>query len=227
MNIIKSKGWAQNSCWDNSKIVENLYMKRCKKEVEEMTSHKQAVKLLIKKTKPKETLLDVGCGSGYFYHSIKNQNLNLNYFGIDSSSKLISIGKKYMVNYGLSSKKLINIRLEDVSQKFDHIVCINVLTYLDNIYKYLERMINLSNKSIIVRESFHTRDIYKYVPDNYLDKDKKINTYINTYSIKKISLFLKNFNCDFKFIKDEYTKGKAQKVIGHNHYWKFLKIIKK
>ena len=132
-----------------------------------------------------------------------------------------------MVNYGLSSKKLINIRLEDVSQKFDHIVCINVLTYLDNIYKYLERMINLSNKSIIVRESFHTRDIYKYVPDNYLDKDKKINTYINTYSIKKISLFLKNFNCDFKFIKDEYTKGKAQKVIGHNHYWKFLKIIKK
>jgi cyclopropane fatty-acyl-phospholipid synthase-like methyltransferase len=151
----------------------------------------------------------------------------LNYFGIDSSSKLIAIGKKYMVNYGLSSKKLVNMRLEDVSQKFDHIVCINVLTYLDNIYKYLERMINLSNKSIIIRESFHTRDIYKYVPDNYLDKDKKINTYINTYSIKKISLFLKNFNCDFKLIKDQYTKGKVQKVIGHNHYWKFLKIIKK
>ena len=141
MNIIKSNGWVQNSCWDNSKIVENLYEKRCKKEVEEMTSHKQAIKILAKQMKPKDTILDVGCGSGYFYHSIKNQNLNLNYFGIDSSSKLITIGKKYMVNYGLSSKKLVNMRLEDVSQKFDHIVCINVLTYLDNIYKYLERMI--------------------------------------------------------------------------------------
>ena len=104
MNIIKSKGWTKYSCWDNSKIVENLYRKRCKKEVEEMTSHKQAVKLLTNTIKPKETLLDVGCGSGYFYHSIKNQNLNLNYFGIDSSGKLISIGKKY-------SRKLSNTLL--------------------------------------------------------------------------------------------------------------------
>ena len=139
---------------------------------------------------------------------------------------LIRIGKKYMSKYGLNPKKLTNMRIEDLSSRFDHIICINVLTYLDNIYKYLERLINIANKSIIIRESFYSKDIYKYVPDNFLDNNLKINTYINSYSIKKISNFLKKFDCKFNFIKDEYTKGKTQKVIGHNHYWKFLNIIK-
>lgn len=226
MNEIKANGWIENSCWDNCEFVEDLYKKRCNKEVVEMTCHKQASKILKKYSKDKDSLLDVGCGSGCFYHSTVNQSLNLRYYGIDSSKKLIKIGKKNMPNYGLNSNKLVNMRIEDVSGKFDHIICINVLTYLDNIYKHLEKLIKIANKTIIIRESFYIRDIYKYVPDNFLDHNLKLNTYVNTYSVKKISNFLKNFDCKFSFIQDEYTNGKVTKVIGYNHYWKFLKIIK-
>ena len=47
MTVIKSHGWVESSCWDNSKLIEELYKNRCKKVVEEMTSHKQAASFLI------------------------------------------------------------------------------------------------------------------------------------------------------------------------------------
>ena len=90
----------------------------------------------------------------------------------------------------------------------------------------MEILLKVAKKSVILRESFYSKDIYNYVPDNYLNKGVVINTYINTYSKKKVTNFLKKFNCDFCFIKDKYTNGKPQNVIDHKHYWSFLNIKK-
>ena len=88
------KGWKKNSCWDNSNEIEKLYFKRSLNQVEELTCHTQAASILKSQSKSNETLLDIGCGTGYFYHALRNQNINLKYHGLDPSVKLIGIGKK-------------------------------------------------------------------------------------------------------------------------------------
>jgi len=218
--------WVQNSTWDNSKNIDILYKQRCQKKTIEMTAHKQVVSILKEICKKGESVLDIGCGSGYLYHSFINKKLDVEYFGIDASKKLLNIGKKYLPKFGLDNKRLIHSRFEDLSVKFDHIVCINVLTYHDNLFKPLDIFLKNAKKSIILRESFAIKSNYKYVRDNYLNDGVDLKTYINTYSMNEVRKFLNNHKVSYKFIKDNYTNGKMQKVIGHNHYWKFLKILK-
>ena len=38
------------------------------------------------------SILDVGCGTGYFYHSLKK--LKINYVGIDANKKFVEIGNR-------------------------------------------------------------------------------------------------------------------------------------
>ncbi len=226
MKKIQLDGWMENSAWDNTKNLEILYRQRCLKKVVEMTAHKQVTTILSKIYKKGDTILDIGCGSGYLYHSLKSQNLHKNYFGLDASKKLLKIGKKYLPRFGLPKERLINGRLEDLSSYFDHIICINVLTYHDNIYKPLDIFLKYARKSIILRESISNKSLSKYVKDNYLDENVDIRTYINTYNLNEIKKFLKLFKCKYEFIQDQFTGGKPQNVIDHDHYWKFLKITK-
>ena len=72
--------------------IEKLYFKRSLNQVEELTCHTQAASILKSQSKSNETLLDIGCGTGYFYHALRNQNINLKYHGLDPSMKLIDIG---------------------------------------------------------------------------------------------------------------------------------------
>lgn len=226
MKHISLNGWNENSAWDNSRNLANLYKQRCLKKSVEMTAHIQLSEILKNIYKKGDTVLDVGCGSGYLYHSLKNKNLDLQYYGLDASKKLLSIGKKYLPKYGLEKDNLIHARFEDISTYFDHIICMNVLTYHDSIIKPLDLFLKYAKKSVILRESISNKSIYKYERDNYLDKGVNIKTYINTYNSTEIKNFLKKQNYKYKFIKDTYTNGKPQIVIDHLHYWKFLKIIK-
>ena len=226
MKKIKLNGWSENAAWDNSKNLEILYKKRCQKKIEEMTCHSQLSLIIKKNFKKGDTPLDVGCGSGYLYHSLVKNKLNIKYYGIDASKKLLEIGKKYLPKYGLSSDRLIHSRFEDLSTYFDHIVCINVLTYHDNILKPLDIFLKYAKKSVILRESISNKSTFKYVKDNYLNKGVNIKTYINTYDSKVIKKFLKSSNYNYKFIKDIHSNREPQNVIDHKHYWKFLHITK-
>jgi ubiquinone/menaquinone biosynthesis C-methylase UbiE len=72
-----------------------------------MTAHVQAMELLAPLAKPGETVLDVGCGAGYFFHSVARSNLGLEYYGIDASASLIAIGKEELPRFGLQADRLL------------------------------------------------------------------------------------------------------------------------
>jgi len=220
--MIQSNGWNKYNIWEHSSEVQDLYKKRCRLEAVEMTCHGQAIDLLRPYIVDGDSILDVGCGSGYFFHSIANRKIAAEYWGIDSSKSLIEIGQKELSRFQLPPKNLQNIRVEDLDGAFDHIICINVLSNIDNYHKPLERMLKISQKTVLLRESIKEVSEYSYVRDHYLDDGADLNVHVNHYGQDELLKFIGRYGYEAEVITDLRTGGKPEMVIDHPHHWKFI-----
>lgn len=224
--MIRSDGWGRYSIWEHSETVRNLYARRCRKEVEEMTCHRQAAALLAPCVAPGDTVLDAGCGSGHFYHSLHDRGLDVEYWGVDASATLLDIGRTNLPAFGLPPERLITMRLDDLAGQADHVVCLNVLSNLDNYHRYLERLLHCARKTLILRESLSDRASCQWVRDRYLDPDVDLSVYVNTYALDEVVAFVTGYGFDVRVVVDERTQGQAELVIDHPHCWTFLVAVR-
>ena len=224
--MITGDGWLKYSIWEHSATVKELYAQRCRLEAEEMTCAAQAAELLAPNVSPGDTLLDVGCGSGYFYHSLRKRNIPAEYYGIDAAPSLIEIGREYLPGYGLPSDRLRVMRIEDLDGEVDHVVCLNVLSNIDNYHRPLERLLHCARKTLILRESLKDQADYAYVFDRFLDAGCDLKVYVNTYSIRDVLSFIQSYGFDVVEIEDRRTGGEPEMVIDYPHYWKFITAVR-
>lgn len=220
--MITGDGWNEYCIWEHSSTVKELYARRCRLEAEEMTCAAQAVELLAPHVASGDTLLDAGCGSGYFFHSLRGRQIPVEYFGIDAAPSLIEIGRKYLPEYGLSPDNLQAIRIEDLTGQVDHVVCMNVLSNIDNYHRPLERLLKCARKTVILRESCKETAEYAYVRDKYLDDGQDLKVYVNSYCISELMAFIESYGFGVKCITDRRTLGGSELVIDYPHYWKFF-----
>jgi SAM-dependent methyltransferase len=220
--IFRLDGWQKYSIWDHSATVRNLYERRCRLQVEEMTAHQQAALLLQPMVAEGDSLLDVGCGSGYFFHALRRQDVSVEYYGVDASKILIEIGKRWMPEHGLDPERLIIARIEDLDMQVDHVVCMNVLSNIDNYHRPLERLLTCAKKTLILRESLGGQNDYKYVVDKYLDDGIPLKVYVNTYAIREVMSFIEGYGFSVRSIIDSRTGGTPEMVIDYPHFWTFL-----
>jgi SAM-dependent methyltransferase len=220
--MITDGGWSRFSIWEHSATVRELYAKRCRLEAEEMTCHAQAAQLLAPHVAPGDALLDAGCGSGYFFHSLRKRGIDVSYVGIDASETLIELGRKYLPPYGLAPENLRTLRIEDLAGSVDHAVCINVLSNLDNYHRPLERLLLAARKSVILRESCGPSAQYAYVEDRYLDPGVSLKVHVNTYPIDELTSFMQSYGFAVSVVRDERAGDAGELVIGYPHYWKFI-----
>lgn len=215
-------GWSRFSIWEHSNTVRELYRRRVRLEADEMTCAAQAAELLVSLCDDGDSLLDIGCGTGYFYHSLRARELDLDYWGIDSCAEFIEVGREVLPAFGLHPEKLVVGRLEDLDTKVDHILCMNVLSNLDNFHRPLERILRCARKSVILRESVNDRSSCSYVIDHYLDAPESLRVYVNTYDRKDIVDLAAQLGFFTRFILDRRTGGKPELVIDHPHHWCFM-----
>lgn len=220
--MINNDGWQRFNIWEHSETVRDLYRRRCLREVEEMTAHAQAAELLASRVKSGDAVLDTGCGSGYFFHSLASRSISVHYFGIDASESLIAIGRDTLPKFGLPAERLTVQRIEDTDGTCEHVVCLNVLSNIDNYHRPLERMLLMARKSVILRESLKDGAAYHYVRDNFLDAGVDLRVHVNHYDIGEVTEFIKEYGFDVDRVVDRRTGGKPESVIGHDHYWTFL-----
>lgn len=220
--MIRSDGWNQYSIWEHSTNVRELYTRRCRQEAEEMTCHAQAVELLAPFISPGDTLLDVGCGSGYFFHSLRSRNISVEYWGMDASETLLRIGRDILPAFGLPQEHLIHMRLDDLTGDVDHVVCLNVLSNLDNYHRFLERILLTARKSVILRESLAPAAHYAWIRDNYLDTGCNLYVHVNTYAQDDVLDFIQKRGFSTRIITDRHAGGKPELVIDHPHHWTFV-----
>jgi SAM-dependent methyltransferase len=225
--VISADGAAKYSIWEHSATVRDLYARRCRMQAEEMTCHAQAVELLIPYLKPGDSLLDAGCGSGYFYHSLRSRGLKVDYRGIDSSPSLIGIGREILPAYGLERERLQVMRIDDLDGEVDHCVCINVLSNIDNYHRPLERLLQVSRRSVVLRESLRGQGSYSYVTDRYLDTGVDLKVHVNTYPLAEVEAFIRSYGFSVDVVTDKRVGEGPELVIDHPHYWKFLVCTRK
>ncbi len=220
--MIRDDGWLKYNIWEHSTTVKTLYARRCRLEEDEMTCAAQAAELLAPFVLPDDELLDAGCGSGYFFHSLRKRNIPVQYYGIDAAPSLIEIGRSYMSEYGLPTSRLRVMRIEDLNGKMDHIICMNVLSNIDNYHRPLERLLQCAQKTLILRESMREQSVYTYVKDQYLDDGCNLKVYVNTYSISEVLAFIQSYGFSAQIVEDRRTRGNPELVIDYPHYWAFL-----
>lgn len=192
-----------------------------------MVSHVQAAKLLAPHVAAGDVLLDAGCGSGYFFHALRDQGVPVEYHGIDASRALLDIGRAILPAYGLPADRLVDARIEDLDAEVDHVVCTNVLSNLDNFHRPLERLLLAARQTVILRESIAAVASYSYVEDRYLDPGVRLKVYVNAYARDDVRAFISDYGFDAAFVVDEYTRGEPQLVIDHPHHWAFVVATRK
>ena len=85
-NMVEKKGDSINALWWPSQERQHLTFNAFKNNIDFNNT----------------TILDVGCGFCDFYHFLKSKDINVNYNGIDISSKIIDVAKKKKIIKKLS-----------------------------------------------------------------------------------------------------------------------------
>jgi len=220
--VIRDDGWDEYSPWEHSASLRELYASRARGTAEEMTAHAQAAELLTPLVAPGDTVLDCGCGSGAFFHSLRTRGLPVEYHGIDASATFVEIGRRELAAFALPSERLRVLRIEDLAGEADHVVCVNVISNVDNFHRPLERMLRVARKSVILRESLGERSEYLYVRDEFLDEGVDLSVPVNTYGRDEVCEFAERRGFETELVEDRRTGGKPELVIGYPHRWTFL-----
>jgi SAM-dependent methyltransferase len=220
--VILDDGWSAHNIWDHSTAVRELYRRRARDEAEEMTCAGQAAELLRGLVAPGDSLLDVGCGTGHFFHALRRRSIPVAYHGIDATAAFIDIAKRELAAFGLPDDRMHALRIEDFRGSADHVVCMNVLSNLDNFHRPLERMLQTARKSLVLRESIKDGGSATYVRDEFLDAGVDIKVYVNAYDRAEITDFIRVHEFSVDEVVDERSGGRPEDVIGHLHYWTFL-----
>lgn len=187
-----------------------------------MTAHAQAAEILSSRVADGDSVLDVGCGSGYFYHSLVSRNLPVEYWGLDACDALIDIGRSILPKFGLPSERLMKGRIDDLDGEVDHIVCMNVLSNLDNYHRPLERFLKIARKSVVLRESLKEGAEYHYVRDDFLDPGIDLKVHVNHYDMREVTDFVSSYGFKPEIVTDRRSGGQPEMVIGYPHYWTFM-----
>lgn len=219
---LRRDGWQAHNIWEHSAHVRDLYAQRARGEAEEMTCAAQAAELLAPLVRPGEALLDAGCGSGHFLHSLKRRNIPLDYYGVDASPSLIEIGRRELAAHGLAPDRLQAVRIEDLDGAFDHVLCMNVLSNIDNYHRPLERLLKITRRSLVMRESLKRGASYHYVRDAFLDPGVELSVHVNVYDLDEMTGFIADRGFSARVVEDRRCGGQPEMVIGHPHWWTFV-----
>jgi SAM-dependent methyltransferase len=210
--------------WVNDRNTFGLYQRRCRKEVEEMTCAAQAAEIIKDRITPGETLLDAGCGGGYYYHSFHDRGIQIRYHGLDYSPELIELARNEMCKHTtLTADQYVLGRIENLVTEFDNILCFNVLTNNPHYALPLERLLACTRKRILIRENLGDGLVIRYTPDPYLDEGKRhIRVYHNMYPIDEITGFMEDNGFEVTPIYDKRSNNGVEMIVDIPHYWRIL-----
>ena len=210
MKIINKNYW---KIWNKKKKVEARTFDRTKEKLPEMESSKQLLKILKPIYKKNFKIMDVGCASGHYYHSIKKLNSKVEYLGIDATREYINFAKKYFKkNKSVNFKNLSIYNLKKTNLKSDIVYCCNLILHLPEIKEALKNLIRASKKYVIIRTLISSSSTIskRIISHKFNNNNEPINfVYQNTWSRNYIKSLTKKYKTIF--IQDKFSSKNINK----------------
>jgi 2-polyprenyl-3-methyl-5-hydroxy-6-metoxy-1,4-benzoquinol methylase len=199
----------------------DLYAERARNERDEMTCHKQAAELLAPHATPNMTVLDAGCGSGYFYWSFADRGLPVEYHGIDYTESFIDIGRRNLPRP--AADRLRHLAIEDLTDRYDAVFCINTLFCLPDYRQGLERLCQAARRFLILRTTLDHETRIRYETDQYLDPGyRNLKSYFNIWNIDEVMDFIREYGFDPLPVTDQRTGDRPEISAGKVFPYKVL-----
>ena len=218
---------ARYNIWEHTReSLFPLYAQRARNLLPEMTCHAQAVRLLTPHLTPGMSVLDAGCGSGYLFWSFHQRDIPIEYYGLDYTASFIEIGRREIPADLLPPERLQLGSIEDLTQRFDAVVCINTLFTLPDYRQGLERMADAARRFLVIRTALDRGSVVRYETDDYLDEGYRgpggLKSYFNIWDLDEMTAYLQNLGFEVQRVVDEYTKDEPEISAGKIFPWKFL-----
>jgi ubiquinone/menaquinone biosynthesis C-methylase UbiE len=216
-----------SNVWECSESVLHDFDKRAKGKF--TLSCCQQIAVLLKQYINKgDRLLDAGCGTAHFYHSLKDMNIPVEYYGIDISELLLANAKKNVSKFGLNPAHLKVQNILDIDVSYDFTVCINTLCFMPHYHAYLDRLLRATDKILILRMSLSDKEEISYLVDGCLDspyEDLKLN--FNTYDLEDVKRFIADSGFEVEQIRDEYTRDGEEIVAGDKKLYRKILLCRR
>lgn len=129
-----------------------LMKRRALGQEPEMEQIKQLTKLVRKVYRPGMKVLDVGCGVGHFYPSLKKIDKNISYVGVDVSERYLKLARRIFAgekNVKLGKEDIFDMKFKDGS--FDIVICYMVLPFIPNWRNAVKELVRVTKKHLFIR----------------------------------------------------------------------------
>lgn len=211
--------------WSSDRATFELYRRRCRREAEEMTCAAQAAEVLGPRLAAGESLLDAGCGGGYYLWSFLDRGFEPEWHGLDYTPEMVELARSEVATRaGLPAERFALGAIEDLPEaSYDAVLCFNVLTNSPHYAAPLERLLRAARRRILLRESLGKDLVVNFTPDPYLDEGKRhIRVYHNTYPVDEVTALMEEEGFDVQRIPDARTDDGTEMVVGFPHQWRIL-----
>ncbi|MDR2300647.1 MAG: class I SAM-dependent methyltransferase [Deltaproteobacteria bacterium] len=219
--------------WEHSQALRELCYRRGLDLEPEMDCAAQGAELLapfIKSSQNKRLkLLDVGCGGGHFYHSLKRRGLEVDYRGLDYSPSIVAVARKAFIELGLDPQKIILGDLRDLTGfECDLAAMINVLSFNADFREPLNRLAETGARVLVIRDFFGPKTVITYETDGFLDNGfNHLKGYWNEWSSPEVADCLSALGYQANFLIDKRTQGQTELVVNKPYRWSWLLAEKK
>lgn len=143
-----------------------------------------------------KSIIDIGCGVGAYAKLIKDNDLNVNYKGIDYSKKAIEIAKKQW-NFGDFECLDFHDLSEEEVYKFDLVHMGALLDVLPDGNEALRFILSKKPKNVLISRIEITKNPSHY---NVYNAYNTITTYSFKHNQKELVLMFEEFGYDFEFL---------------------------
>ena len=105
------------------------------------------VKYFLKKNNDIKTFLDIGCGNGILLDLMNNK---MKYLGVDADAGVYKRKKNKNIKYFYDGKKTENFLIKKDKNKYDCVVCMDVLEHTDTFLGLFSIALKKSNKYVLI-----------------------------------------------------------------------------
>jgi len=209
---------APRSIWEYTKRYTRSLVARGSGAEPELDSAAQARELLADRLQPGHTVLDVGCGAGHLWRSLRP--LGLEYHGIDSHRRAVEIGRVVLADTGLPPERLRTLRVEDLppGERYDAVVSLSTLMYAPDFRLPLDAMAEAAERCLIVRSGFGDATEIRYLPDVLLEPGfEDLRGYFSIFARSEVEAFLADAGFVVTWVEDRRQQerfGGRPEIVG-------------